>query len=387
MSSRQRYQYGCLTKVRRIRTEDVWQFRFYETTQNGRRKRHARTVGTLAQYPTKRDALRVIEPFRLRLNLQHRFGRPTTFRALVGRYVEQELPELRYSTQRSYLSMLGQWIGPRWNDCLLEELKPVPVEQWLRSLQLAPKSKVHIRGLLHLLYQCARRWELIDANPIELVRQSGGRRGIPRVLTAEQIRLVLEQLSQPYHTMVLIAACLGLRVSEIIGLQWRDFDWENLTVMVQRSVVHGRVGDTKTEASFRPLPVDTRLMVPLQELRNRNSYTRQEDFVFANAMGRPRWQESILHRQLKPAAVRAGIGKIGWHTFRHTYSTLLRSVGTDIKVQQELLRHSTIQSTMNVYTQAVSEQKRTANSKVVEMMFFHSSRLWSDTEERGPRIG
>jgi integrase len=192
------------------------------------------------------------------------------------------------------------------------------------------------------------------------------------VLTAEQIRLVLGQLSQPYHTMVLVAACLGLRVSEIMGLQWGDFDWENLTVMVQRSVVHGRVGDTKTQASFRPLPLDTRLAVSLRELRNRSDYTKQEDFVFANAKGRPRWQESILHRQLKPAAVRAGVGKIGWHTFRHTYSTMLRSVGTDIKVQQELLRHSTIQSTMNVYTQAISVQKHAANSKVVEMILSNS---------------
>jgi integrase len=373
MNLRRRYQYGCLTRMKRTRGEDSWQFRFYETSKEGQRQRRARMIGTIAEYPTRADALRAIEPFRHRLNLKHRFARPTSIRALADLYVEQELPGLRYSTQKSYLSALNQWIVPHWGDCLLEELKPVPVEQWLRSLQLAPKSKVHIRSLLHLLYQCARRWELTDTNPIELVRQSGGRRGIPRVLTAEQIRLVLGQLSQPYHTMVLIAACLGLRVSEIMGLQWGDFEWENFSVMVRRSVVHGRVGDTKTEASFRPLPVDTRLMAPLQELRNRSSYTNQEDFVFANATGRPRWQESILHRQLKPAAVRAGVGKIGWHTFRHTYSTMLRSVGTDIKVQQELLRHSTIQSTMNVYTQAVSVQKHAANSKVVEMILSNSN--------------
>ena len=67
----------------------------------------------------------------------------------------------------------------------------------------------------------------------------------------------------------------------------------------------------------------------------------------------------------QPAAVRVGVGKIGWHTFRHSYSSLLRRVGADIKVQQELLRHSTIQSTMNVYTQAMSEGKRAANSVVV----------------------
>ena len=66
--------------------------------------------------------------------------------------------------------------------------------------------------------------------------------------------------------------------------------------------------------------------------------------------------------------LRAGIGKIGWHTFRHSYSTMLRAAGTDIKVQQELLRYSTIQSTMNIYTQAVSEQKRAANGVVVGML-------------------
>ena len=52
----------------------------------------------------------------------------------------------------------------------------------------------------------------------------------------------------------------------------------------------------------------------------------------------------------------------------YTYSSILRSVGTDIKVQQELLRHANIQTTMNIYTQAVSDQKRAANSKVVQMV-------------------
>jgi integrase len=165
--------------------------------------------------------------------------------------------------------------------------------------------------------------------------------------------------------MVLVAACLGLRASEIVGLQWGDLNWEERTLLVQRSVVHGRVGDTKTEASRIPLPVDPRLGDALLEQRYRSMHREPSDWVFANRIGKPRWQESILQRQIKPAALRAGIGKIGWHTFRHSYSSLLRRVGADIKVQQELLRHSTIQSTMNVYTQAMSEGKRAANSVVV----------------------
>lgn len=72
---------------------------------------------------------------------------------------------------------------------------------------------------------------------------------------------------------------------------------------------------------------------------------------------------------MKPAVKRAGITKtVGWHTFRHSYSTLLRANGTDVKVQSELLRHSNIGTTLNLYTQAVSEQKRAAHGQVVEQL-------------------
>jgi hypothetical protein len=69
------------------------------------------------------------------------------------------------------------------------------------------------------------------------------------VLTPGEIRLLLAQLAELYHTMVVVAACLGLRASEIVGLQWQDFNWEDLTVLIRRGVVNGRSGDTKTEAS------------------------------------------------------------------------------------------------------------------------------------------
>jgi integrase len=185
------------------------------------------------------------------------------------------------------------------------------------------------------------------------------------VLTPGEIRLLLAQLIEPYHTMVLVAACLGLRASEIMGLQSQDFNWEDLTVFIRRGVVNGRSGDTKTEASQKSLPIDLRLARSLQGLLKRKLHIDLQDWVFANNDGRPRGQQNILQRHLRPAALRAGIGKIGWHTFRHSYSTMLRGAGADIKVQQELLRHSTIQSTLNTYTQAISEQKRAANTIVV----------------------
>lgn len=365
MNTSRRYQYGSLTRRKRIRTEDVWQFRYYETSPEGQRRRRSKVIGVLSDYPTQADALRILERFRLRLNLQNRLGLPITLDALADDYVEKELPLLRYGTQQAHLSSLHRWIRPRWGGCLVYEIKPIEVEQWLRSLPSAEKSKVNLRSLLHLVFQHGRRWEITDVNPIDLVRQRGGRRSIPRVLSVHDMRLILGELTEPYRTMVLIAACLGLRASEIIGLQWGDLNWEDRTLLVRRSVVQGRVGDTKTEASRLPLPVDSNLADALRAHWQRSLHREPSDWIFANRKGKPRWQESILRRHIKPAAVRAGVGKIGWHTFRHSYSSMLRRVGADIKVQQELLRHSTIQSTMNVYTQAMSEGKRAANSVIV----------------------
>lgn len=198
-----------------------------------------------------------------------------------------ELPERRHSTQQSHFSTLNRWIRPRWGNLQLEQVKPVAVEEWLRSLTLAPKTKVNLRSLFHLIYEHARRWELTDRNPIDLVRQRGGRRCIPRVQTPGEICLLLEQLAEPYHTMVLVAACLGLPASEIMGLQWADFNWEDLTVLIRRGVVNGKAGDTKTEASRRPLPIDPRLAEPLQKLQKRSLHAVPQDWSSQTALADP----------------------------------------------------------------------------------------------------
>lgn len=90
--------------------------------------------------------------------------------------------------------------------------------------------------------------------------------------------------------------------------------------------------------------------------------------MFAGASGKPPWRGILFADHIKPAVVRAGIGKIGWHTFRHSYSTLLHFLGAAPAVQKELLRHANIQTTMDVYTQAVTPAKREVASKVVDVL-------------------
>jgi integrase len=110
----------------------------------------------------------------------------------------------------------------------------------------------------------------------------------------------------------------------------------------------------------------------LKEWRKVTPYRSADDWVFASKRAegkRPIWGQSIMRKQIHPAVEKLGIKKrIGWHTFRHSYSTLLRHLGTDIKVQQDLLRHSSARLTLDTYTQAVTPAKRDAQNAVVKLL-------------------
>ena len=155
----------------------------------------------------------------------------------------------------------------------------------------------------------------------------------------------------------------------MVALQWGDLDSGSLTVKVLRGFVRGEINPTKTEASESALPLDPDLADVLLAHKAKSVYTSDSDFVFAGPCGKSPWPDGILTDHLKPAAAKAGIGSIGWHTYRHSYATLLHDFGTTLAVQKELLRHADIRTTMNIYTHAVSPAKRAAAARVVDALW------------------
>jgi len=224
---------------------------------------------------------------------------------------------------------------------------------------------------MHVLFESAVRWDLLDRNPISHVRVKGGTKRLkrPRILEPGEFSALVSYSPDPYRTMFLIAGCLGLRCSEIVGLQWSDFDFELGTLLIQRGIVHGRIGPAKTEASQECVPIDPVLAEALLLYRER-CYPTAEAWLFANPVtGRPYHQEEIQKRYIRRAAAAAAIqGKVGWHTFRHSYRSWLDDVGASVAVQKELMRHASITTTTNLYGTVVSERKREANSNVVQMI-------------------
>jgi integrase len=173
--------------------------------------------------------------------------------------------------------------------------------------------------------------------------------------------------------MVLLAGSTGLRRSEMIALTWADLDSRTMEVNVLRSCVRNRFGNTKTESSCRPVPLHPIVLNALLEWRAGSSDATEVDFLFPSVRlrgNKPLSPDSILEKSIRPALARAGIvGKqIGWHSFRHSLATNLRTLGVDIKVAQELMRHASIRTTLDIYTRVISQQEREASEKVVEMM-------------------
>ena len=136
------------------------------------------------------------------------------------------------------------------------------------------------------------------------------------------------------------------------------------------------MGKCKTETSRKPVPIDAFTAGEFLAWKKETCYAKLEDWVFASerAQGKmPPWADTLLDRFLQPAAKKAGITKwIGFHTFRHTYSTLLKANNEDVKVVQELMRHANISTTMNIYTTALTPAKREAQSRVVDVLLDRS---------------
>ena len=247
------------------------------------------------------------------------------------------------------------------------------MELWIESLALAPKSKVHIRGVLSILWDFAMwRGDVpTERNPMELVTIKGATRRTrrPRSLTVEEFQMFIRYLNEPFRTMALICVCFGLRISEALALKWGDVDWLNGRLRVERGIVCQVVDEVKTAESRRALHIDNELLNTLKLWKQTTQFCGPEDWMFASPvqLGRLPWSYDQVWRMYQKAGAEAGIGRLGTHSLRHTYRSWLDAVGTPVAVQQKLMRHADIRTTMNIYGDIVTDEMAVATEKVTRL--------------------
>lgn len=370
MKPRERYQQGSLRREARRGGSAVWTLRWRESSANGGTVRRKVIIGTVEQYRTKAAALKACEFLRSTMNRETRT--PRTISELVDHYTEKELPNKTPYTKEVYEGYLTKWIVPKWGEFCLSDIRSVDVESWLGSLKLSNGSRAKVRNIMSALYGHAVRWEFFDRNPITYVRQSAKRRWTPEVLTADEVKRLLSELSGIFRAMVFVAVTTGLRVSELLALRWEDCDFEGSEIRLSRGIVRQHETAMKTEASRKPIPMEQGLADVLTNWRKQCAYNQSGDYVFASIEKegkQPLWPNSAMDRHIRPAATRAGIQKrLGWHTLRHTFGTLLKANGEDVATVQSLMRHANVSVTMDRYVQAVTPARRQAQRGIVGLL-------------------
>jgi integrase len=359
---RARNHEGSVALDKRSRT---WNFFWWE---NGRRR--SKKIGSTSEYSTKAAAWRAATALRGTLQTPTVVSDVSIVSDLIEQYRAEKMPR-RAMTKQGYNTWLNHYILPTWGDCTIQELQARPVELWLQSLTLAPKSKVHIRGLIRMLWDFAMwRGDVpVQRNPMELVSVKGATKRVraKRSLTVDEFQGLCRRLEEPFHTIALVCVCFGLRISEALALKWADVDWLGGKLRVERGIVHQKVDDVKTPESQRLMYIDADMLDVLKAWKQLSQFSGPDDWMFASPvqMGRLPISYNGVWHALRKAAGKAGIGHISSHIFRHTHRSWLDSVGTPVGVQQRLMRHSDIRTTMNVYGDAATADMREAHGKIV----------------------
>lgn len=254
---RSRIKSGSVVRDKR---DKVWRFYFWE---NGKRKSKL-----LGRFATKAAAWEASKPLRDRLEVKPQTTPIVpTVSMLVDEYKAEKMPD-RKDTHRTYKSWIHVHILPKWGQSRITDLQARPVEKWLESLPLAPKSRVHIRGILSSLWNYAMWKQAIpmQVNPISLVTVKGASKRVkqPRSLTVEEFQKLCAELHEPHRTIALVYVCFGLRISECLALRWSDVDWLNGRLRVERGIVERNVDDVKTDESRKSLAIAPELLDQLK---------------------------------------------------------------------------------------------------------------------------
>jgi len=297
-------------------------------------------------------------------------GRPT-FGELCTAYVKDGLPFRKKDGHRkgkgtieTYQYHINNLILPRWESATAEEMKPLPIRNWLYELHdgddYSWETCSKTAGIMSLVFDFVDHNELYSMrNPMDKVTIPASEEEHPklRLLTPEEVFSLMRRLPSPVNISVLLVAATGVRISECLGLRWRHVLWQENKISIEQVFRRGEIlKRTKTKASKAPVPMCEALATTLSELRQQTEYNKDEDFVFASPTldgKQPLWGQTMNAQFVKPAAIELGLAaateRFGWHRFRHSLSTWANETTKDITVSQTMLRHSKPDTTA-IYT-------------------------------------
>ncbi len=386
-----------MQRGRIYRHHGSWLLQFYDDVLVDGERTRKRTCVKLApvnkDYPTKRSVLLLAERHLGPVNsgqLQPESA------VLLADYIEKVyLPaaekRLRPSTVKDYREIFHQHLKPRLEDLRLRDFRTVHGQRIMHSIPNVGHARLlRIKAVLSAIFTHAIQTGVLDGtNPMRLVSVSGKPKKFQgHAYSIDEIEGMFVATSGVARIVIATAALTGLRLSELRGLRWGDFDGENLHV--QRSVWRTHIGPPKTEISEGTVPVLPLLQKVLEKYRNGAS---DDAYIFAGEKrGSPLNLHNLAARIIKPSIEKClecqksrsehkptddhkfdlsprCVWK-GWHAFRRGLASNLYSLGVQPKVIAAILRHSDIGTTLQFYVQTPTEESRDALQQIEDAFPF-----------------
>jgi integrase len=296
----------------------------------------------------------------------------------VAEYMDKWLAEsarnrLRPKTFKDYSGLTRLHIVPALGHIKLKKLTPLHVQSFYRSKLesgLSKRTVEYIHTVLHSALKQAVRWELVPRNVTEAVDPPRPERKERPTLNLDQARIFLESAREDrWEALYVLVIQTGMRRGELFGLRWDDLDLDNGWLHVRQTLApdgksFNAPKTTKSRRRIRLTPaavenLNRHKVAQNQERLRRGGSWRDHGLVFPSQVGTPMSPDNFVRRSYKPLLKRAGLPQLTFHDLRHTFASLMMP-NEHPKIVQEMLGHSRIGTTLDIYSHLSQDMQEEA---------------------------
>jgi integrase len=358
--------------------ESKWKLYYWDYTRTPRQRRSK--CWAKSRVPSQREAQRLADQFMERVNERnnqpHLFtSDEETLRTLYNQCREQTWPHLKNSTRKQYEENFRTYLLPKFGEVKVRKLTTMELQVYFNELKtgLSPKSVRLIHGTLRAALNQGMTWGMLDRNPAVGVKLPRKHTVKPTVLLPLiDIRRMIETVPEPTKSMITLIVFASMRPGEVLALRWKDLLRDR--IVVDERVYDDEFDEVKTEAGNRELPFDRHgvILGALQRMWDRNKkFRKPDDLIFANLSGKALDRHNLLHRHLKPAAIKLGLPKtVDFRSFRTMHASLMRRFAR-LEVARDNMGHAgnTGSVTLDVYSKTWWDERVEAVNWIVEAVF------------------
>lgn len=279
------------------------------------------------------------------------------FSSLVELYFDDMKLRYKPSTYNQRQATINRWILPYFKDMRLSEINITSIRKWQsfmlqQKLKATSKNTVNIH--LKVIFDYGRKYfNLINLPVLDSTIAKILEKTEKTVITENELKILLE--NEPnilYRAIMIVLFWTGLRIGELVALEFNDIDFENKKLKVSKSITRIKgeniIGSTKTLTSNRIIDINDIVIDALKEVREKTYDTNGHIF--------PINKHSFFYH-MRRLGNRCGIENIGLHTFRHSHATYLFSKGVNVLLISKRLGHTNISTTLNTYTHIMEEME------------------------------